>query len=276
MPKVLVVANETVGSAKLLEAVRRRVERDPETAFHLVVPMTRPKSGLVIYDAVERNAAQVRVDLALAYVGSEGVKADGEVGDPDPFAAAMDAVRSNDFDEIIVSTHPATRSGWLRRDLVERLRESSGLPVEHVVVDMDRDQPPFSVTLVVANRTAVSEALVRRLKEKAEDERRLFIVIVPQEEKSGHAPSVARARLGNALDRLRGEGLLVAGVIGDPDPYTATMNALQFYRVDDVVISTLPETRSGWLRADLVNRVRHASNVAVEHVVAERERAAAG
>jgi hypothetical protein len=68
---------------------------------------------------------------------------------------------------------------------------------------------------------------------------------------------------------MRREGLLVAGMIGDPDPYTATMNALQFYRVSRIVISTLPVTKSGWMRADLISRVRKASNIEVEHIVAE-------
>ena len=36
-----------------------------------------------------------------------------------------------------------------------------------------------------------------------------------------------------------------------PDPFTAIQNALQFYAPDDIVISTFPETRSGWLRGDL-------------------------
>ena len=58
-------------------------------------------------------------------------------------------------------------------------------------------------------------------------------------------------------------------MIGDPDPFTATMNALQFFRVSRIIISTLPETKSGWLRADLIERVRKASNIEVEHVVAE-------
>jgi hypothetical protein len=47
------------------------------------------------------------------------------------------------------------------------------------------------------------------------------------------------------------------------------MNALQFFRVDDIVISTLPATRSGWLRADLIERVRRATNKPVEHVEAQ-------
>ena len=54
---------------------------------------------------------------------------------------------------------------------------------------------------------------------------------------------------------------------GDPDPYTATMNALQSFRVDDIVISTFAETKSGWLRADLIERVRNASGKDVEHIV---------
>ena len=54
---------------------------------------------------------------------------------------------------------------------------------------------------------------------------------------------------------------------GDPDPYTAITNALQSFRVDDIVISTFAETKSGWLRADLIERVRNATGLNVEHVV---------
>ncbi len=74
---------------------------------------------------------------------------------------------------------------------------------------------------------------------------------------------------------MRASGLIAGGMIGDPDPYTATMNALASFRVDDIVISTLPATRSGWLRADLIERVRKASNKPVEHIVAEQAGTAA-
>jgi hypothetical protein len=79
---------------------------------------------------------------------------------------------------------------------------------------------------------------------------------------------VAREHLDAALARLRDAGLYVAGLVGDPDPFTATMNALQFFRVNRVVISTLPETKSGWLRADLVERTRRYAACPVEHIVA--------
>jgi len=45
------------------------------------------------------------------------------------------------------------------------------------------------------------------------------------------------------------------------------MNALQYFRVDDIVISTFPETKSGWLRSDLIERVRRSTGKPVEHVV---------
>ena len=46
----------------------------------------------MIYDEAVRDAAQVRLDLALSIMGSLDIEATGEVGNPDPFAATMDAV----------------------------------------------------------------------------------------------------------------------------------------------------------------------------------------
>jgi hypothetical protein len=123
---------------------------------------------------------------------------------------------------------------------------------------------------VVANRTASGSELLSYLRSRKGDggRERLFIVVVPQEGGGGTAAQAARGRLGQVVDLLRADGIVCAGMIGDPDPYTATMNALQFFRVDDIVISTLPATRSGWLRADLIERVRRATNKPVEHVEA--------
>ncbi len=269
MKEVLVVANRTLGGAKLLELVRQRAAAG-DTRFRLVVPRSEPSAGLVIYDEAVRESAQARVDLALSLVSGESIDAIGEVGDPDPFLATMDAVAERRPDEIIVSTHPAVSSGWLRRDLIERLRNATGLPVEHVVVDLEQEGLPFKVTLVLASKTLGGDELLDRLKQKAASgEQRLFIVVVPQPDGSGSAPRLARARLATMLDRLHSAGLLGSGMIGDPDPYTAAVNALELFRVDDVVISTLPDERSGWLRANLIERVRGASSAPVEHVVVD-------
>jgi hypothetical protein len=267
---VLVVANETIGGRALIDAVRKAASEE-ETRFVLCVPQTRPKAGYVIYDDAVFDAAQARVDLALGFVRSEGIDAVGEVGDSDPYAAAMDAVAEYDPDAIIISTYPEARSGWLRRDLIDRLSQASGLPVEHVVADPESEGLSFHITLAVANRTASGDELLEALKAKAEAQpdshERLFIVIVPQEGGDGNATRRARTRLALILGRMREAGLTAAGVIGDPDPYTAIMNALNSFRVDDIVISTFAATRSGWLRADLIQRVRNASGKDVEHVV---------
>jgi hypothetical protein len=268
---ILVVANQTIGGAKLLDLVRERAT-EPDTSFTLVVPMTSPRSGYVIYEDAVRDSAQVRLDLALSYLRSDDILAGGELGDEDPYTATLDALREYEPDEVIISTLPQSSSGWLRRDLIERIQDATTAPVTHVVSDIDAEGLPFEVTLVVANVTAGRGKLRARMKEIAEEasDDMLFIVVVPlQAHNDGRAAAVARARLGNTLDRMRREGLRVAGMLGDPDPYTATMNALQFFHVSRIVISTLPVTKSGWMRSDLIERVRRASNVEVEHVVAE-------
>jgi hypothetical protein len=126
------------------------------------------------------------------------------------------------------------------------------------------------VTLVIASKTSSGEELIDHLRQKSEhDGQHLFIAVVPQQNRAGTAPREARARLAAMLDRLHAAGLLSSGMIGDPDPYTAALNALELFRVDDVVISTLPGERSGWMRADLIERVRHMTSAKVEHVVVD-------
>ncbi len=269
MKEVLVIANRTIGGEKLREAVRERAASG-DVRFRLVVPQTNPSAGLVIYDEAVRESAQVRVDLALSAVAAEGIEGAGEVGDSDPFMATMDAVAQRRPDEIILSTYPMQASGWLRRDLLERVRNATALPVEHIVSDIDQEGLSVKVTLVVAHKTSSGEELIAHLLAKAgEADSRLFIAVVPQLDGSGGAPREARARLASMLDRLHAAGLLSSGMIGDPDPYTATINALELFHVDDVVISTLPGERSGWMRSNLIERVRGATAAPVEHVVVD-------
>ncbi len=272
MAELLVVANETVGGRRLLEALRQRAKVHESLHVRLVVPQNRPRRGSVIYVDQARAAAQTRLELGLGMLLEEGIDATGEVGDPDPFAATMDAISDRAPDEILISTLPATASGWLRRDLVDRVAEASGLPVQHVVTDIDAEGLPYDISLVVANQTADSPALLTNLKEKAASGgEHVFIIVVPQSGADATAARESNTHLASALAALHDAGLLASGLVGDPDPFTATMNALQFFRVNRVVISTLPETRSGWLRADLIERVRRYAACPVEHVVAEAQ-----
>jgi hypothetical protein len=268
MANVLVVANDTHGGRKLIEAIQARAAAG-DARFYVIAPQNKPLSGLVIYDEAVRDAASHRVEATRSALREVGIEAQGEVMDPDPFNATLDAVREYGIHEIIVSTHPATRSGWLRRDLIERVHEATGLPVTHVVVDLDADRDETTHTLVVANETAAGEPLFAALRRRAETTPHRFTVIVPQSGGDGNHTEEARERLNALLDHLHASGIPATGSIGDPDPFTAVMNALQFYRVDEIVISTHPATRSGWLRSNLVDRVQRATAAPVEHVVSD-------
>ena len=238
-------------------------------AAGFIAPQNRPRAGSVIYDEAVRDAAQHRVDATIEALRDAGLEATGEIMDPDPFTAVTDAVGEFAPDEIVISTHPETRSGWLRRDLVERVRQETGLPVEHVVVDLDEERSEIIHTLVVANQTVEGAPLFGLLRGKSAEKPHRFTIVVPQSGGHGHHADAARTRLGHLLDHMKQEGLQATGGIGDPDPFTAIQNALQFYRVDEIVISTLPARRSGWLRSDLIDRVKRSTAVPVEHVISD-------
>jgi hypothetical protein len=263
--QILVVANETVTGQPLIDAVRRRADGGP-VAVHVVCPQNQPKHGYVIYDDTIRGAAENRLAMTLAQLREVGIEATGAVEDPDPYSAIMDALGEHDYDEIIISTHPDTRSGWLRQDLITRVAQATRRPVEHVVVDIGRHDLDEGIrTLVVANQTVGGQALIDQLKQLAAQGPHRFIVVCPQ---SGAEEDDAPQRLAHTLQVLTNEGLEAIGQVTHPDPYTAIQQALHFYGVDEIVISTFPATRSGWLRSDLIGRVQASTDKPVHHVVA--------
>lgn len=266
MKRLLVVANETVGGTALIDAVRKRSEKG-DLKVTVICPQNDPKGGWVIYDDAARGAADNRLQTTLAQLREIGIEADGEIMDPDPYSATMDAINAFSPDEVIISTHPETRSGWMRKDLVARIEDDSGLPVEHIVVDLDAEREGVNRTLVVANQTVDSEPLHRRIAEKSGEGNHLFTVIVPASGGTGDPHD----RLAHLLKRLTDDGIQAVGQVGHPDPFTAIQNAMQFYAVDDILISTFEGERSGWLRANLIERVKAATSRPVEHIVSQRE-----
>jgi predicted deacetylase len=276
MKHVLVIANETVAGQSLIEALERR--KDEGLLVTVICPVNQPREGYVVYEDTRRASAGRRLDKTLETLREEGIKASGFVVDADPVAAVRDALAQLQPrpDEIVVSTHPRQRSGWLRRDVVERIkRAAEGLPVEHVVVDLEKEASAEANVLVVANETVVGDPLLGKIRERAAQGSVSFLVVSPQSDATASEHPEAEKRLRRAMTLLRGEGIDVHGQIAHPDPFTAAMQAVQDERIDEIIVSTFPgETQSNWLRGDLINRLQKQTGLPVTHVEVAPEPAA--
>jgi hypothetical protein len=271
---VLVIANETVAGQSLIAALERR-SAEGELLVTVICPVNQPREGYVVYEDTRRASAGRRLNRTLEALRLEGIKATGYVVDADPVAAVRDALVQLEPrpDEIVVSTHPRQRSGWLRRDVVERIRRAAeGRPVEHVVVDLEKEARAEANVLVVANETVVGDPLLDTIRARAAQGPTSFLIVSPQSDATASEHPEAERRLRRAMTLLRGEGLDVHGQIAHPDPFTAAMQAVQDERIDEIIVSTFPgEKRSTWLRGDIVNRLGKQTGLPVTHVEVEPE-----
>jgi GABA permease len=153
--RYLVVANQTAGGPALNRAIRERLDAGP-SEYHVVVPATLsrdyaaarrlatfsvdPTSGYTFGDlgALPRTdeegqrRAQERLDEQLLQLIQAGASPTGEVGDADPVAAIAAVLNRADFDEILLSTLPASISRWVRMDLPTRLARRYGPKLVHL------------------------------------------------------------------------------------------------------------------------------------------------
>jgi hypothetical protein len=127
--KVLVVANRTSSTPKLLDEVRRRAHAKP-CSFTLLIPDAGSPS---LPGAASRAAADWTLTTALPLLSRAAHgEVDSRVGGPDPFTAVQEAIADGGYDEVIISTLPRRTSKWLRRDLVRRVQRL-GVPVTAIV-----------------------------------------------------------------------------------------------------------------------------------------------
>jgi hypothetical protein len=269
VPKhVLVVANETVAGKSLTDALDRRAAEGP-IRVTVICPVNAPVDGYVVYEDTRRASAGRRLEKTLELLRSHGIAAQGFVVDSDPVVAVRDSFAQlvPPPDEIVVSTHPSGRSGWLRRDVVERIRTATrGIPVEHVVVDLTREGGPANV-LVIANETVVGAPLLDRIRERAKQSPASFLILSPQSDPNVSAHPDAERRLRLAVGLLRSEGIDAHAEVAHPDPYSAATQAVREERVDEIIVSTFPgEKQSSWLRGNLIERLRKDTKLPVEHV----------
>jgi hypothetical protein len=267
---VLVIANETAASKSVIAKLRERAaEGNPLVT--VIAPVNQPTAGYVVYEDTRRASAGRRLDQTLSALRGAGIRANGMVVESEPVASVRDALAQLEpaVTEIVVSTHPKERSGWLRRNVVDSIRKVAGpVPVEHVVADMAAEEEKN--VLVVANQTLVGEPLLNRIRERSKRGPTSFLVVAPQSNDYSAQREVER-RLRRLIGELRAEGIDAHGQVAHPDPHTAAMQAVHDERTDEIIVSTFPGQRSGWLRRDLVERLRKDAGVPVDHVEVEPE-----
>jgi GABA permease len=135
-PRLLIVANQTLGGQELREQV---LKRTPRPELRVVAPILCSRVHYTMSDIdVELRHAHRRLDESLAWARSQGFQASGEVCPDGPLVAIEDQLRKFAADEIVISTHPPERSNWLEAGVVERAQAELQLPVTHVVVDLTR------------------------------------------------------------------------------------------------------------------------------------------
>jgi hypothetical protein len=264
---LLVFLNEVAGGRKLLQAVRERVDK----VSHVIVvaPQNQPSVGQLIDAGDLREAARARVEVTMAVFAEFGIDSIGEVMDPEPWLAATDAVRAHEPGEILFSSLYDDRFGFTRRDLVEWVRErvEPETKFTHIPVRIEDDSIRLDLihTLVVATKTVAAPDLVNRLKERAAAAApHRYTIVCPRTGDVSEAEIVID--LASTLAELYRADVDATGQPMSPDPFLAVKNAIEHYRINEVLISTFAGEDSQWLEQDLIGRVRELTDKQVQHI----------
>lgn len=269
---VLCFMNEVAGGRKLLQTVQEKLDAGCESVA-VVAPQNQPMAGQIVDRDELADAALSRVEVTQSVFGAFGIEAVGAVMDRDPQLALDDAVRAFEPAEILISALAETRYGFTRRDLIEWARERFEAPVTHIPVRIEDDavRQDLTHTLVVATRTVDSADLLGRLKARAQERPHRYTIISPRSGEIERAE--VAARLARTLAELYRQGIDATGQPMSPAPYSAVQNAIEHYRIDEILISTLAGQSSAWQEEGLIERVRELTDVPIEHVQASPDRA---
>lgn len=264
---VLAFLNEVAGGRKLLEAVQARVQAGAAKIV-LAAPQNQPMAGQIVDRDELADAARSRVEVTQSVLREFGIEAEGAVFDPDPLLALDDAIRAYEPAEVLISCLIESRYGLLRRDLVGWAEGRFDVPISHIPVRIDDDAVRWDVThtLVVATQTVASPDLLGRLRSRAAESPHRYTFICPR---SGQlSREEVCDRLARTLAEMYRHEIDATGQPMSPAPFAAVQNAIEHYRIDEILISTLAGEQSVWLAEGLIDRVKEITDKPVEHVEA--------
>ncbi len=265
---LLVFLNEVAGGRKLLGAVRERTEAGAVSNVVVVAPQNQPAVGQLIDEGELRDAARSRVEVTMSVFKQFGIDSVGEVMDRHPALALDDAMRAHRPGEVLLSALSGERLGITRKDFVawaEKIVEPEA-KLTHIPVRIEDDAIRWDLihTLVVASRTVATPDLVNRLKERAAAAPHRYTIVCPRSEEVSERQIVRD--LASTLAELYRADVDATGQPMSPDPFEAVRNAIEHYRIDEVLISTYAGETSRWLEEDLIGRTREITDKQVEHI----------
>jgi len=266
---LLVFLNEVAGGRGLLKAVRERTEAGEISQVIVAAPQNQPTIGTLIDRDELYASARARVEVTMSVLAEFGIESVGEVLDPAPQLALGDAIRAHEPAEVLFSALYDTRFGIARKDLVEWARELAEPEVKftHIPVRVEEDaiRQDLAHVLVISTQTVNAPDLVARLKERAVTRPHRYTIVSPRSEAVSEE-QVVRDLAATLAELYRAEVDATGLPISAEDPFEAVRNAIEHYKIDEILISTFAGQQSRWLESDLVGRVRGITDKPVSHV----------
>jgi cytochrome c oxidase subunit 1 len=268
---ILVIANETVASAALVDEVRHRAH---EGLWRFTFAVAN--------GAGDPRAAERRLHVALSVLAEAGIDASGTVVEGDPFAAANAVTAEEEIHEIILATYPTGESAWMADDMVDRLRKATGLGITRVVVRPEEARAPLArpgvaQVAVVADEGLGADGLIAALRERADQRPIGVILLLPMHlegpgwtDEAEEARARAFTRVRSAIDGLQAVGVQARGEVLDGDAAEATRVAISAHHADEVLVVA---ARGGRLDSEEgLQAIRAAAgSVSVERIVVDAE-----
>ncbi len=266
---ILVIARDTVASAGLIDEIRRRAD-EGLWRFTIAVPL----------EGADPRAADRRLQVTLSVLAEAGIDASGTVVDGDPFTAYQTISTDEDVHELILTTFPTGRSGWMADDMVDRLRKVTNLGITRVVVSPEEASEPLArpgVTrvAVLADDALGGSGLVDALRERADAGPIATVILYPMALAGPGWTDEAEARRSAATDRVRSAiatlqdaGVQARGEVLDGDAAAAARIAVADHAAGLVLVAATPGGRLD--SAETLTAVTAAAGeVPVERIVVD-------
>jgi hypothetical protein len=255
---VVVIAGNRVPTSDLASALARRAEAG-SIRVTVVCPVSEPSGGLVVYEDSRRDAARVRLELALDAVPGSVGSAGGYVVEAGVEDAARDACAQLVPDELLLCAElPKRRFG---SESTERLARAIGIPVETIGTDAPKAASIRSV-LAVASGSLPGPALIDRMRMRGRMSAARFTIACPAETQHPRFHRLATRVISDA-------GLDARLHLAHPNACVAALHAVREGVVDEIIVAIDPRTpRRRRARPDWIAR---ATGLPVDAVLEVQE-----